>query len=45
MDYRGADIDLDILASVIEKRVQWRRNMEAVDIMIVLNGDVRVWRY
>lgn len=45
LDYRGADINLDILASVIEKRLQWRRERSTVDIMIVLSTGVRVWRY
>lgn len=45
LDYRGADIDLNILASVIEKRFQWRRSISVIDIMIVLNDSVQIWRY
>lgn len=45
LDYRGRNIDLDVLASVIEKRLRWRKDTSAVDIMIILDNGIRVWRY
>lgn len=45
LDYRGANIDLNILASVIGKRFQWRRNPSTVDVMIIQDDGVLVWRY
>jgi len=45
LDYRGASIDLDVLAEVIKKRLQWRKEQFAMDIMIILDGQVLVWRY
>lgn len=45
LDYRGKNIDLDVLASVIEKRLRWRKDTSAVDIMIILDNGIRVWRY
>lgn len=45
LDYRGVNIDLGILASVIEKRLQWRKDTSVIDIMIILDDDIRVWRY
>lgn len=45
LDYRGADIDLDLLGSVIGKRFQWRRNTSTIDIIIILDDGVLVWRY
>lgn len=45
LDYRGTDIDLNTLAAVIEKRLQWRRDASTVDIMVILTDSVHVWRY
>ena len=45
LDYRGVNIDLNELASVIKKRLQWRKDTYPVDIMIILDDGVHVWRY
>lgn len=45
LDYRGADIDLGLLAAVVSKRLQWRKDPSAVDIMVVLKKGIHVWRY
>lgn len=45
LDYRGATIDLDKLSEVVEKRLKWRHDSFSVDIMLVLDNDVQVWRY
>lgn len=45
LDYRGAAIDLDKLSEVVEKRLKWRHDSFSVDIMLVLDNDVQVWRY
>lgn len=45
LDYRGVNIDLNALKVVIEKRLLWRKDATAIDIMIVLDDGIRVWRY
>ncbi|MEY8404955.1 hypothetical protein AALA54_16900 [Oscillospiraceae bacterium 44-34] len=46
LDYRGKQIDLDLLRDVIQKRLWWTENYPSMDIMVVLgDNNVRVWRY
>lgn len=45
LDYRGHAIDLDELAKVISKRVQWRHSTTPVDIIVILDDGLQVWRY
>ena len=46
LDYRGRPIDLELLESVICKRLQWKRDRPPLDLMIILSDDdVMIWRY
>ncbi len=46
LDYKDIEISMDILKKVIDKRMEWLSEGEAIDIMIVRNGeDVKVLRY
>lgn len=45
LDYRNREIDLEILNSVIERRLNWREALPEIDIMIILDDAVHVWRY
>ena len=46
LDYRGVQIDVDLLMQVIGKRMQWIREGSQVDIMLVLNdGEIKMLRY
>ena len=45
LDYRGSVIDLDKLVEVVEKRLQWRHDTSSIDIIIILDDGVQVWRY
>lgn len=45
LDYRGAPIDLDMLSEVIEKRLKWHHDTSPIDIMLIMDDDVQVWRY
>lgn len=46
LDYKDIEISMDLLKQVIDKRMEWLSKGEAVDIMIVRNGEVvKVLRY
>lgn len=46
LDYKDIEISMDLLKQVIDKRMEWLSEGEAVDIMIVRNGEVvKVLRY
>lgn len=45
LDYRGAPIDLDMLSEVIEKRLKWHHDTSPIDIILIMDDDVQVWRY
>ncbi len=45
LDYRGVVVDMDMLKDVLKKRMQWRKDASAVDIMIILDDGTQVWRY
>lgn len=46
LDYRGRQIDLELLASVIQKRLQWKPDRPSIDLIIILSDDnVKIWRY
>lgn len=45
LDYRGKNIDLGVVQSVVDKRMQWRRDKNIVDIIVVFDDICHIWRY
>ncbi len=45
LDYRGYSIDIDMLSEVVEKRLKWHRDTSPIDIILITDSEVQVWRY
>ncbi len=45
LDYRGYSIDIDMLSEVVEKRLKWHRDASPIDIILIMDSEVQVWRY